>query len=70
MSGVLFVVYIPSKLTEERIRLKHGGSQIVNEVTERHGPGGDYGAEAMPNQSETPLTTPEMQQRFQPFQVS
>lgn len=68
MSGVLFVVYIPSKEVEKRIRNKYETTENVDMETERNCGDGD-GAVGL---DRTPLTTPEMQQRFcvQPSEVS
>lgn len=56
MSGVLFVVYIPSKEIEKSIRQKYGNTEDVTEEKEKY-----QGATG--GNDHTPLTTPEMQQR-------
>lgn len=69
MSGVLFVVYIPSRHTEEQIRLKYGESERA--VAESEKGDGDAAAADKPLlKDDTPLTTPEMQHRFGGLKVS
>lgn len=70
MSGVLFVVYIPSKEVEENIRLKHAHSQSIVVVTTENDRGDGRAAVGGQDDDHTPLTTPEMQQRFASFKVS
>lgn len=60
MSGVLFVVYIPSKTTEERVRGKYSHAEVVSTEIEKGGYGDNNGAVGL---DQTPLTTPEMQHR-------
>lgn len=54
MSGVLFVIYIPTKEVEERIRQSLGEIESIAEEDERT---------ADTEKNEAPLSTPEMQRR-------
>lgn len=56
MSGVLFVVYIPSKEIEKDIREKHAALHIENEEIKPR--------DDIKEHPSTPISTPEMQRSF------
>uniref|UniRef100_A0A336LZL7 CSON006277 protein n=1 Tax=Culicoides sonorensis TaxID=179676 RepID=A0A336LZL7_CULSO len=63
MSGVVFVIHIPSKETEKKLRDSHRKQTDVSDVNEKNGENGVNFKESPKTVSEetTPLTTPEMQ---------
>lgn len=68
MSGVLFVVHIPSKETEQKLR-DSKKEAVVSEENEK-GNGDAGGKLRYASEQTTPLTTPEMQRYGTFFKVS
>lgn len=68
MSGVLFVVHIPSKETEQKLR-DNKKEAVVHEENE-NGFGASQRKSRSVSENTTPLTTPEMQRYGTFFKVS